>query len=177
MMFKRIIKIAILLFLALVIIIIVMNPIFLKSLAHRNIMVADDQRGKVKSSLTYSLNGYSMRIYGKGPMSQHVPNSWKEQLMTLSTGWVINIKSVEVDEGVTYISSGAFIACSSLDSVILPKSLKRIGPRCFSYCSRLNEITYRGNKSDWNKIMVKSAKWNYESSIKAIHCTDGIVKV
>ena len=177
MMFKRIIKIAIFFFFFLVIIIIVTNLIFFKSLSHRNIMVADDQRGKVKSSLTYSLNGYSMRIYGKGPMSQHVPNSWKEQLMTLSTGWVINIKSVEVDEGVTYISSGAFIACSSLDSVILPKSLKRIGPRCFSYCSRLNEITYRGNKSDWNKIMVKSAKWNYESSIKAIHCTDGIVKV
>lgn len=177
MIFKKGLKVLALLLLVAVLIIFMTKPLFLKLLMHQNIMDADDLGGKVKSSLTYSLGGYRMRIYGHGPMSQKIPEAWKNQLMTLSSGWTINIHSVEVDEGVTYISIGAFVACSSLNSVILPKSLKRIGSRCFSYCHKLEQITYRGNKSDWNQVMRRSRRWNFESSIKEVKCSDGIVQI
>lgn len=50
------------------------------------------------------------------------------------------IKSIEIPDTVTYISSKAFNKCESLESITIPKGVATIGPGAFSLCDSLKEI-------------------------------------
>jgi len=46
------------------------------------------------------------------------------------------IKKVEFEIGITYITDGAFSCCSSLDTIVIPNAVYSIGSKAFSdYCS------------------------------------------
>ena len=52
-----------------------------------------------------------------------------------------NLKEVTIQEGVTYIGTGAFMNCSSLTQVTIPKSVTDIGNTAFANCSSLTSVT------------------------------------
>jgi hypothetical protein len=105
-----------------------------------------------------------------------------------------NLKSVVICDGVKIIGEGAFYGCHSLESVTIPSSVERIFTLTFTnsgiksvvipesvceihreafyYCFSLTEITFRGTKSQWEKVS-KGDKWNYCVPAKVVHCSDG----
>lgn len=110
-----------------------------------------------------------------------------------------NLKSIKIPNSVTSIGEQAFYSCTGLTSVVIGNSVKSIGDwsfrncaeltritipssvisigyKAFMECENLKEITYKGTKADWNKIE-KQPAWNYYSSIKTIHCTDGDIEI
>ena len=54
------------------------------------------------------------------------------------------MKSLEISEGIKYISAGAFKACVSLASVVVPNSLTYMGYRAFDNCTSLRFNEYSG---------------------------------
>jgi hypothetical protein len=50
----------------------------------------------------------------------------------------------------------AFLNCSSLTNLILPKSITNIGDFAFYDCSQVKNIYYRGTATDWQGISIGS---------------------
>ncbi len=77
-----------------------------------------------------------------------------------------------IPEGVEEICSGAFYGCSNLNSIILPNSLKSIGPDSFSWCGNLEvlkigeQITEISRSFDYTTI---SDVYCYASSLPQTH--------
>lgn len=46
----------------------------------------------------------------------------------------------------------AYCECSSLQSITLPNSLKKIGMFAFRHCINLTEIKYDGTQQEWKKV-------------------------
>lgn len=88
----------------------------------------------------------------------------------------VHLTHIIIPDGVTSIGYQAFLGCDKLTSITIPGSVINIGSEVFSYCKKLKEITYKSTKEDWNKI-VKLYSWDYLSSIKIIHCTDGDINL
>ena len=69
------------------------------------------------------------------------PNS---QLQTIDH-WAfyecINLKALEIPEGVTTIGNGAFYGCAYLDSIVLPTSMMSIADNGFAQCTKLSAMT------------------------------------
>lgn len=53
------------------------------------------------------------------------------------------IKSLEIEEGITYIGNNAFEGCKNLNNVLLPESINTLGKGVFKNCSSLNIWTCR----------------------------------
>lgn len=87
-----------------------------------------------------------------------------------------SLKSIRIPDMTTVIGGIVFAGCRDLTSVTIPNSVSIISDRVFADCVKLKEITYKGTKADWNKIK-KQPAWNYYSSIKTIHCTDGDIEI
>lgn len=66
----------------------------------------------------------------------------------------ISLKMVELIGG-EKIGYEAFLNCSHLTSIIIPKSVKSIDINAFQGCSGLTNVYYRGTIDDWNKITIK----------------------
>ena len=84
-----------------------------------------------------------------------------------------NLTSIIVPEGVTSIGMYAFNRCSSLTNIEIPVSVTSIGTFAFYNCSNLKNITYNGTQAQWNSISKNS--WDYNSAIKTVTCTDGVI--
>ena len=85
-------------------------------------------------------------------------------------------KSYKIPNSVTSIVYGAFRNCSSLTNITIPDSVTSIGNYAFASCSSLTNITYNGTQSQWNSIS-KNSDWKYNSAIKTITCTDGVIQI
>ena len=150
------------------------NSIFLKSLLQVNCINADDKDGAVIAKLTWDLDGYKVTILGDGNMSEYTPKAWSEQLKDMSYGWKIPIRKVMVKEGVTSISAGLFSGCSKLEYVCLPRSIEKIGIKAFAYCGELYSIVYQGTLDEWHAVMDQSPLWCEDSCIISVTCLDGV---
>lgn len=62
------------------------------------------------------------------------------------------IVNIVLKEGVKEIEGLAFMLCSNLMQVTLPKSLKKVGYGVFNECKLLNKVIYNGSIADWCKI-------------------------
>ena len=83
--------------------------------------------------------------------------------------------SVIPDDGsVTGIGSYAFEDCTSLTSVIIPKSVTSIGYNAFYNCDSLTSVTFEGTKEQWNAVY-KGSQWNDYSPFTEVVCSDGTV--
>jgi hypothetical protein len=85
--------------------------------------------------LTWSYDNGVLTISGTGAMPNYVASSspWYE-----NRG---NIKSVNIQNGITSIGAYAFYECSSLTSITIPNSVTTVGSRAFEDCSGLIFIT------------------------------------
>jgi hypothetical protein len=48
--------------------------------------------------------------------------------------------SVELNNGLEFIQQQGFRNCASLESIIIPSTVKEIGTRGFEFCSRLANV-------------------------------------
>ena len=87
-----------------------------------------------------------------------------------------SLTSITIPESVTSIGVEAFGYCGSLTNITIPKSVTSIGNYAFDKCSSLTNITYNGTQEQWN-IINKAVKWNFNSAIKTITCTDGVIQI
>lgn len=85
---------------------------------------------------------------------------------------------MKIPNGIVAIDDCAFEDCTSLASVVIPRSVTKIDSRAFSKCSPNLKIQYDGTKSQWNAI---SKGGNSVYSILQtigtfiVQCTDGVV--
>jgi hypothetical protein len=66
----------------------------------------------------------------------------------------------------------AFLNCDTLHSVVIPDSVTSIEAGVFDGCKLLTAIDYAGTKEHWKKIELNE-RWNVNSNIQVVHCTDG----
>lgn len=67
-----------------------------------------------------------------------------------------NAKRVVISEGITEIEQQAFVTCSNIKQVVLPRTLKTVGVEAFRDCSGLTDVYYSGSKAEWKKIKIGS---------------------
>ena len=100
-------------------------------------VLASGECGALGNDVTCTLyRDYRLLISGVGAMYDYTSASnppWY--------GYRGQIKTVEMEEGVTTVGNNAFQDCSVLDKVTLPQSLTSIGDLSFDHCVALAEIT------------------------------------
>lgn len=91
--------------------------------------------GTCGDNLTWTLNDAgTLKISGTGEMLNYSTAS-------NSRPWGTDIKSVEIENGVTSIGNFAFYYCSNLNNVSIPSSIISIGEKAFGFCSKLTSVT------------------------------------
>lgn len=124
-----------------------------------SIFMITPKQVEAKSNVTYTLNGGTLTIQGKGKM----PKS-----MTFKNNK--RIKKVVVKKGVTSVSDRAFYKCKNLKKVILPNSVTKIGNWSF-WGTKITSVKFPksvktiGNRAFWN-TKLKSVK--IPDSVKTI---------
>ena len=90
-------------------------------------------------TLTGTDNDLTLTISGSGAMDDYFesPIPWESQKT--------KIKTIIVEEGITYIGDSAFQGCSSLTTATIPDSLTEIGQMVFYSCSSLTSISLPDN--------------------------------
>lgn len=84
-------------------------------------------------------------IYGTGKMTISSGQPWSQYLSDIST--------IEIEEGCTLISTGAFHNIVNATSIFVPESLTAFGGASpFENNVNLQNIYYAGNPSQWTKI-------------------------
>lgn len=63
------------------------------------------------------------------------------------------------------IGAEAFIYCNSLESVVLPSSLKRIDSFAFYFCANLKHVYYMGTMEEWDSIQMGQGNSSLENAI------------
>ena len=107
----------------------------------------------------YMADAFSMRLEITGPIEegQYIDRTDIEEVV-IADGC-----------GVTEIPDYAFLGCTSLRNVRLPKGLKKIGFQAFSECSALEEINLPSSLED-----IGSNSFTYCSSLDGLTFPDGL---
>ena len=128
------------------------NPVLPEGLLEISGSVFDGCEAITKLTLPQSLTGLGMRAF-KGTAIEEIILPPKVTTLELNQfADCHSIKHIEVQGEVTEIPSGAFFPCSSLESVILPKSVKKIQYQAGVqnvYFSENAVIYYGGTNADW----------------------------
>lgn len=84
----------------------------------------------------------TLTISGTGPMYDYplTPSGSAYNTTAPWAGYFADIKTVEIEDGVTGIGGHAFYLCRELKSVTIPDSVRSIGEGAFCYCERLKEV-------------------------------------
>ncbi|MCH5348366.1 MAG: leucine-rich repeat domain-containing protein, partial [Oscillospiraceae bacterium] len=96
--------------------------------------------GYCGEDLVWSFSGDTLTISGTGDMTDY---SWRLADKAPWYGKEMAVKKVVIDYGVTSIGDYAFedsVWDSTLESVIIPDSVERIGISAFEECTKLEEI-------------------------------------
>ena len=63
----------------------------------------------------------------------------------------------------TRLGDDVFLSCDGLTSVVVPKSMMRMGKSVFGFCPDLKNIYYAGSAADWAKIRITSDEYETEA--------------
>jgi len=69
-----------------------------------------------------------------------------------------------------------YLQGNTAEEFTISNNITSIGEYAFWCVRNLKTINYTGTKSQWNNI-IKGSYWNYSSSLKTIHCTDGDISL
>lgn len=84
-------------------------------------------------------------------------------------------EKIVIPDGITEIEEQAFQECKMV-SVVIPKSVKKIGWVSFVRCKKLRSIDFGGTVAEWQS-MEKDDFWNDEVPAKCVKCSDGETKL
>ena len=85
------------------------------------------------------------------------------------------LESIIIPKRVTSIGAWAFLKCENLKIISIPDSVTSIGGSAFSNCTSLKDIFYKGTKRQWKSID-KGEGWDDGMPDYTIHCADGDLK-
>ena len=95
-----------------------------------------------------------------------------------------SLKTVEIPSGITVMGTeventgsseignpymggiGIFENCTSLESIILPSTIKTIYEYAFYHCDSLKDIYYEGSESDWKNVEIRNVG-NWDTAMQA----------
>lgn len=95
-----------------------------------------------------------------------------------------SLKTVEIPSGITVMGTeventgsseignpymggiGIFENCTSLESIILPSTIKTIYEYAFFHCDSLKDIYYEGSESDWKNVEIRNVG-NWDTAMQA----------
>ena len=153
-----------------------------------------DDSGSCGNGVTYYYNEstHTLTISGSGAMRNFIFG------VPTDVPWYLyreEIKTVNIEDGVTSISDNAFEYCSSLESVSLPNSLTNIGDYAFYYCSSLKSVdipdgvtsigtrifmfcsSLESVRIPDNVTSIGESAFNACSSLKSIEIPDGVTNI
>ena len=109
-------------------------------------VVASGKWGQTGSDVKWVLdtNGL-MRIYGTGAMTDCYIVNHNTIPVDRFRGWdkyIDDIKSVVIEEGITYIGEESFCHAANLKTVTIPDSVTQIGRQAFTNCDSLTTINF-----------------------------------
>ena len=113
------------------------------SVTYRKPAAATAASGKCGDSAKWTLDAAgTLTISGTGRMYDY---EWPADRGGTTPPWLANkyrdsIRTLRVEQGITYIGRCAFDSCSNLSDVTLPTSLRIIGPWAFNDCTALRSI-------------------------------------
>ena len=88
-----------------------------------------------------------------------------------------SLKSVELSSNASILNNSViFNNCTSLETVIFSKNIKRVGCGVFSNCSNLKDVYYTGTINEWRNIYIDSGTSNgvYNTENKYLRDTASI---
>lgn len=130
--------------------------------------------GTCENGLTWQLDAESgkLTIGGTGAMEDHNeenPAPWaarKDEIKSVELQSGITsigdnafagcgaVTEVSIPDGVTSIGTRAFAGCSALPNITLPQSLTAIEADAFAACTALTDIHHTGSLSQWQAVQV-----------------------
>lgn len=84
--------------------------------------------------------------------------------------------SVEISDGIEIIGKHAFIWCTDLKSVIIPKSVREICAFAFEGCRELEKIVFGGTVEQWRAVE-KSETAFEDVCATVVNCSDGEISI
>lgn len=135
--------------------------------------------GLTTITIPVSVTGVGAEAF-KGTAYYNTESNWVDDVLYIDAVLVDcradKKNTVSVKPGTVCIADEAFSRCAELRGVTLPSSVKTIGELAFNVCSSLKDITYRGQKEQWKKV-TRGERWNSNSGIKTINCSDGKIEL
>ena len=83
-----------------------------------------------------------------------------------------SIRSVVVEDGVTYIGKYAFYKCTSINSVSLPSSLESIGDQAFNMCTSITSVSLPSSLKSIGYLA-----FGYDQSLETIELPEGLESI
>ena len=109
----------------------------------------DNASGEDNDDVTWSFNPNTgvLTISGEGAMEDdYFP--WH--------AYYKQVKTVIIEDGITYIGTNVFLNHTKLESVIIGSGVTEIGECAFELCNKLTDVSYHGTESEWNSINIGS---------------------
>ena len=100
----------------------------------------------------------NLTISGNGAMGDYSSQKLNGTWITTAP-WGANIKTVIIEDGVTYIGSYAFYGCTGLTSVTIPDSVTSIGSNSFYGCTGLTSITIPDSLANIEGYAFNNTAW------------------
>ena len=96
-----------------------------------------------------------LTIYGKGRMEDYASFTgmpWSAERD--------NVKEIVIEEGITHIGARSFYRCILATKVTIAASVKSIGDSAFYRCDSLKNVTFGGDKAQWDELVAASGTNN-----------------
>ncbi len=102
----------------------------------------------------------------------HIPEGTKSLSLTFQCCDALT--EVHLPDSLEAIDAGSFDICHSLERITIPSGVKFIGSGAFYQCSNLTDVSFDGNKAEWDAIK-KDDPWVKFSAFDKVRCSDGYV--
>ena len=133
--------------------------------------VAEDATsGNWDTNITWSFDQATgtLTISGTGKMKDCWPSYDAYPWAVFRT----EIRSLVIEDGVTFISQDAFRGCTSLTNVSIADSVTEMGPRVFQDCTALTNIVFPKNLT-----IISGSTLEGCSALATVHIPEGVVQI